>query len=117
MTINLHPCAMDISRLAHVDHRQPHPGVVDFERFASTVHLAHHRRTRRPLPEAKVAEELSVLVAVGLAGQIPQPKQAQCHAAATQLPLDHLPLRQRTVRVAKLARREQPLLERRIVQR
>ena len=93
---------------ASVDHGQRHAGIVDLERLAGAVRPAHHRRTRSLLPSMEVSAELRVPVAVRMLAQILEPEQLHGDAAAAQLLLDDLPVRERPVHIAGVARREQP---------
>src|ERR1700719_3741298 len=90
-----------------VDDTQRHAGVIDFERLAGAMLPAHRRRPGVSLPGMEMRAELGVAVALRMPAQIFQPQQAQCHAAATQLLLDRLPIRQRTIPMARVNGREQ----------
>src|SRR5205085_3224401 len=90
-----------------VDDAQRHAGVIDFKRLAGAMLPAHRRRPGVSLPGMEMRAELGVAVALRMPAQIFQPKQPQCHAAATQLLLDRLPIRQRTIPMARVNRREQ----------
>jgi len=93
------------------DHRQRHPGPIDFERCAGAMHPSHRWRPRPPLPGVKMLAELGVAVTFRMPGEIFQPQQPQRHAAAAQLLLDRLPIRQRTVDIAPVAGRVQSTVE------
>src|SRR5271166_5441559 len=90
-----------------VDDTQRHASVIDFERLAGAMLPAHRRRPGVSLPGMEMRAELGVAVALRMPAQIFQPQQAQCHAAATQLLLDRLPIRQRTIPMARVNGREQ----------
>src|SRR2546421_13106712 len=75
-----------------VDDAQRHAGVIDFERLAGAMLPAHRRRPGVSLPGMEMRAELGVAVALRTPAQIFQPQQPQCHAAATQLLLDRLPI-------------------------
>ena len=55
--------------------------------------------------------ELGVAVTFRVPGEIFQPQQPQRHAAAAQLLLGQLPIRQRTVEIAPVGNREQSTVE------
>ncbi len=84
---------------AGIDHRQRHAGPIDFERLTGAMQLPHCRRPRAPLPGVEMLAELGVAVALRVPAEIFQPQQPQRHAAAAQLLLDRLPIRQRTLRI------------------
>ena len=99
------------ARDAGLDHGERHAGIIDLERLAGTVQLAHRRRPGALLPSVKTAAELGVAIAARVAVQILAPKQAQRHPAAAQLLLDFLPIRQRAIRIAVIAGYEQTAIE------
>src|SRR4051794_20261284 len=100
-----------------VDDAQRHAGVIDFERLAGAMLPAHRRRPGVSLPGMEMRAELGVAVALRMPAQIFQPQQPQCHAAATQLLLDRLPIRQRTIPMARVNGREQASVKLLLAQR
>ena len=100
-----------------VDHRDGAPGVVDEQLLACAVLLAHHHVELRG-PRPVLVAEPAVLQPLGVdASLVLLPHQRQRHVRLTQLAVHLAPLRQRALCRAQHRCREQPPLQRRIIER
>ena len=97
-----------------VDDRHGLAGIVDEHPLAGAMLLAHHD-VELARPGAVLLAEAAVLQPLRMGRLVLLPQQRERHALAPQLLVDVAPGRKRTRRAARRRRREQPSLQRRVV--